>query len=181
MKFLLRVFATIFGIAGIGTAVIAKLKYPSLSGWEPHAYTTLVCAPFIIGSAFAISRSKHVSLIGAFSRPMIFAWVGCIGLIAGGIEYTNGSLDSSEGVPHTVKVTAKKITKGKKSDSYSIIVSSWREGHTTEKLDVPESLYNTLVAGSSEIEVISHAGALGMEWVEPLRDRGAFKLIPATL
>jgi len=181
MKFLLSLFASLFGIAGIGIAVIAKVTYPTLSGWAPHAFTALAFSPFIIGSAFAISRRKHVSLVSSLSRPFIFAWLGGIGMIAGGIEFANGKFDASAGVPHTVTVKQKKITHGKRSESYSIIVSSWREGHFSEKLDVPEQLFNTLEEGKSQVEVISHAGALGMEWIEPLRASAQFEQVQATL
>lgn len=181
MKFLARALATIFGIVGIGVAVIAKVSYPTLSGWEPHAYTLLGFSPFIIGSAFAISRSNHVSLVGAFSRPFVFAWIGGIGMLAGGIELANGKFDTSPGVPHQVKVTAKNVSHGKRSESYSITVSSWREGHSSEKLDVPEQVFNSLQAGSSQIEVVSHQGALGMEWIEPIKARGQFQQVNAIL
>ena len=167
MKFLLGALATIFGIAGIGIAVFAKLTYPTLSGWAPHAYIAAGFSPFIIGSAFAISRSKQLSLMNSFSRPFVFSWLGAVGMFAGGIEFANGKFDSSTGIPHTVTVQQKKISHGKRSESYSIIVSSWREGHTSEKLDVTRKVFDALEEGSSQIEVISHQGALGMEWIEP--------------
>ena len=163
MKTLIGAVTVVFGMLGIGIAVIAKATYPSLAGWSPHLYTAGALSPFILGTAFAVSRSQHRSLMNSFSRPFIFSWMGCIGLIAGGVEYTNGHFDSAPGVTHSVTVASKHVTQNKRSKSYSLTISSWREGRSTEEIDVSKDVFDSVEAGSSKLNVVSHPGVLGME------------------
>jgi len=59
----------------------------------------------------------------------------------------------------------KYITHNKNSNNYHLVVRSWREGESTEKLSTNAAFYNRVVPMQTTLSVSTKPGYFGFEWV----------------
>lgn len=91
----------------------------------------------------------------------------------GGAAFLNGYLDESPAVTRTVRVLEKSIRRNKSSLSYSVTISDWRPGWPGLTFSVSKYLYDSVKAGDP-LDVVTHPGYLGQEWVESIAAAGIF-------
>ncbi|MCE5229314.1 DUF3592 domain-containing protein [bacterium] len=108
-----------------------------------------------------------VSVMAFFAAlPLFFScWTG--------IEIINGALDAAPPTTHRVRVLEKEPL-GDKAFFRYLVVQSWRPERTSEKIRVPEEIYNR--AGKNALlDVTTKPGRLGLEWVKKLAAVSAAK------
>lgn len=86
----------------------------------------------------------------------------------GSAVFLNGYLDDSPAVVRQVTVLDKHTRKNKNSRSYHVTFSGWKPDQPSLTYSVSRHFYEG-IQKDDPLEVITHAGYLGHEWVESIR------------
>lgn len=158
----MRLLYIVFSFFSFSVMGFAKFSYPNLDGFTVYLYAGLIAAPFFGGLGLLAARRGGRS---SFRWAMNGIVMG--GLMVGGlVELMNGKFDSSPAVVHQAKVLEKHEERHKRTVSHMVSLASWRPGHNTEKMRVSENEYAKVVPGTTMMEVKTHAGFFGIEWIE---------------
>jgi len=110
------------------------------------------------------SRS-HYSWLWLFCGGLLLFPAGSIGVISG----LNAWLDRSDPVVHDARIIRKYTTRNKNSTSYHVECESWRDPANTESFKISSGEYTAVQEGRSHLHVTTHAGGLGIEWIQNKR------------
>ena len=84
----------------------------------------------------------------------------------GSIAGLNGLLDNSPVVQHEATIVRKYTSRAKNSTNYHVECKSWRDPAETERFQISSSEYQNVREGQSQMLVTTHAGGLGIEWIQ---------------
>ncbi|MBP7867136.1 MAG: hypothetical protein KA419_14460 [Acidobacteria bacterium] len=91
----------------------------------------------------------------------------------GGSVFLNGYLDPSPPVKRHATVLNKSIRTNKSSRTYYVTFSDWRPGRSELTFSVSKYFHDSVKAGDP-LDVITHPGYLGQEWVASISAAGVF-------
>ena len=159
-----RVFITavLTAFAAIFIAIVGGTEFSPLDIGRAIATSLSISIPAGIILFRLIIRLLKDKLISYSEYISIYLLYFFAILIAGGGIFVclNGELDKSVPIPHKVAVVEKYISRGQDSKSYYIVVESWRDDRSKERIEVDKSEYEKPVADSSELVVTTKPGKL---------------------
>ena len=129
---------------------------------------------FFIGLTLAVfldRRARKHQEIEILKR--VFSGFVLLPLLLAGFIAVNGSLDSSKDIRYIpTTIVGRYYMKGVVRGSRRLIVHSWRDGSSVERLPVDSDDFDRFKVGDS-IEVAVEPGALGIPWVYGVYRRGS--------
>jgi hypothetical protein len=131
--------------AGVGLALAAALTY--------------VAIKTVGGTSVSFRRISSIAIFAFILCPFGSYWVIC---------YFNYAYDQSASTMQRSTVTKAWTTQSKGNTYYHIEVAPWRSGDNAVQLYVSESFAKFADNGKT-IEVYTHPGKLGFEWIERYR------------
>ena len=157
---------------GLIMLITGLVKYSPLDKFSIIMKGALYGLPFLIlFIPFAVNMVKgraksHIELI----IILIISITGFPLLGAGTLVFLNGALDYYPPENHSVLVTRKYTSRSDKSTYYHLVTQSWRN-RSGEDFKVQRAMYNAAVPNESVLDVVTHRGRFGYEWVEKFRIR----------
>ncbi|MCP3916267.1 MAG: hypothetical protein GY711_11990 [bacterium] len=86
--------------------------------------------------------------------------------VSGGMLVANGILDDSPAEEHIVSVVGKNVRKSKDDLEYSAGLASWWTDDDVRWVPISKATYDLLEPRVSRMQIRTHAGRLGYEWIE---------------
>lgn len=147
-------------------AIMALRAYP-LVDQTPVLITLIVffSVPVLVTVFLTMGSDSSVRQV-AFAKGFVISGVAL--LIMTGVIFFNGALDSSMPNDQETRIVQKCVTHGKGGPHYSLMVTSWRPGHSTERVQVSWSVFSMMHDGEA-VYVEVHPGLFGMQWLGQIR------------
>jgi hypothetical protein len=156
MQLNIPLIVALAGFAGIA----ARIPYPLLDSRRLDflllALFFVSCVPYLA----QVSRKKWV-LPAVVRKTCILA--GVVFIVSSAVVFLNGALDQSS-VQTRARVIGKHVyTGGRGGTSYSLDLTSWRQGRDKENVIVNRETFRAVQAGDSVIVGV-HPGAFSLPW-----------------
>lgn len=156
------------GLIGFALTILSLIAYPPLNGGGlflramPVFFLGFPICVLLAGLLLRGTSRSHYAWRGWVIGAVIMFPVGSLGSIA----LLNGMFDRSPAIEHDAQIVRKYTTRSKNKTHYHVECASWNEPGETENFQVSFSEYGKIVEGRSQIQVTTHQGWLGMEWVK---------------
>lgn len=161
---LLCIFDSLILAAGLITFLIGMKRYLTLDSmfiyslrYSIPAFIAFLALSFLIlrGRTGAVYFFLLITLCSIFSFVFL-SW--------GGTLFINGYFDNSDPVKNVTSVMSKSLSKGSKSTTYRVSLTSWRKKSGYENIEVGAGWYNNLKPGD-RLRIVTREGRLDFEWI----------------
>jgi hypothetical protein len=149
--------------SGFAAVMVGAIKYTPLDSGFVYGLDLLLFFPPTIPYLVGCCNGRLPSYL-PWLRPFMILSGTSLAIFAL-FTLLNGNLDRRSPQRISANVTRKIVDRGR-AKSYRIVVESWRPGHSTETLDVPESSFGGMRVGSPVLVKV-HEGRFGCPWYDP--------------
>lgn len=155
-------------LVGLLGLILAIRRYPPLDRNTPY---WIGLALFFVPLALLLAANLGKRM-GQSIRILTGVFRGAALSVAAlaALVFANGALDRAAAHEVRAQVVRKRMSRGRSSTTYRLVVESWRPGHTEETLDVSRRTYEA-VRPEQPILVDVHPGRLGLSWYGQVAER----------
>jgi len=158
----------VLGVLGFAMLIAGAIEYTLV---QPARFL-LPCAlfglpavlPVVVALAFAVQRrtSPYGLVRGLAGLSMLVVPL----FVSGALLLSNGLFDQSPAEEHVVTVVGKSVKEDKNEPSYHAGLASWWIEGDVRWLNISKATYDMLEPNVSRMQVRTHPGRLGYEWIE---------------
>lgn len=117
----------------------------------------------VVGTFYVLSRSARTHLV--LLEVLITGSLGTVLTVGSQLRDFNMDLDTATAQRYSVLLHDKRVSKGRRSNSYYLYVDDWLDDSGTKRVSVSSDFYSTVATGDNLL-IMQKPGYLDYRWVE---------------